>query len=383
LSQRRLATSRSHNHATSDDKPVASRLASWDEVRMLVNTMGELGAGVFELAQEHYTDAEPRREYYQRLQALTIESGRPTTFVVGAAGPDSTVWRQMIGVVEDTVARGGRMFAQVHARQFMSIMGFKVGLPFDRLATWQSMRSQPLERQRALLLDPDTRRTLVDEALHGPYRDGIGSEVRPPVWDMMFLAETDLPPYRSVAQVAAEQNTTPVDVIIDMSLAHDFELYFMQPFANHDLDAVLELMRHPSTVIAVSDSGAHVSQIIDASIPTHLLAYWTRQQGAFTWEQAVRMLTFDPARLWGFSDRGLLREGFRADLAVFDPQRISPGLPTSAVDLPGGAKRLKQKATGMLALVVNGTVLMRNNDHTGELPGRLLRGPLAARRTIS
>jgi N-acyl-D-aspartate/D-glutamate deacylase len=126
-----------------------------------------------------------------------------------------------------------------------------------------------------------------------------------------------------------------------------------------------------------------VSQIIDASIPTHVLAYWTRQQGAFTWEQAVRMLTFDPARLWGFSDRGLLREGFRADLAVFDPQRISPGLPTSAVDLPGGAKRLKQKATGMLALVVNGSVLMRNNEHTGALPGRLLRGPLAARRHVS
>ena len=378
-----FSTSRSHNHATSDDKPVASRLASWDEVRMLVNTMGELGAGVFELAQEHYADAELRREFYQRLQALTLESGRPTTFVVGVAGPGSTVWRQMIGVVEDTVAKGGRMFAQVHARQFMSIMGFKVGLPFDRLPTWQSVLSQPLDRQRELLLDPDMRRTLVDEALHGPYRDGIGSEVRPPVWDMMFLAETDLPPYRSVAQVAAEQNTTPVDVIIDMSLAHDFELYFMQPFANHDLSAVLELMRHPSTVVAVSDSGAHVSQIIDASIPTHLLAYWVRQQGAFSWEQAVRMLTFDPARLWGFSDRGLLREGFRADLAVFDPQRISPGLPTSAVDLPGGAKRLKQKATGMLALVVNGTVLMRDNEHTGELPGRLLRGPLATRHTLS
>ena len=126
-----------------------------------------------------------------------------------------------------------------------------------------------------------------------------------------------------------------------------------------------------------------MSQIIDASIPTHLLAYWTRQQGAFTWEQAVRMLTFDPARLWGFSDRGLLREGFRADLAVFDPERISPGLPTSAVDLPGGAKRLKQKATGMLALVVNGTVSCATTSTPARCPGRLLRGPLAARRSIS
>ncbi len=377
-----FSTSRSLNHATSDDRPVASRLASWDEVRMLVNTMGELGAGVFELAQEHYTDDEPRQDYFRRMQALAIESGRPTTFVVGVAGP-SHVWRQMIGLVEDTVAKGGRMFAQVHARQFMSIMGFKVNLPFDRLPAWHAVREQPLDRQRALLADPDTRRALVDEAMHGPYRDGIGSEVRPPVWDMMFMADRDLPPYRSIAELASERGVTPVDVIIDESLANDFELYFMQPFANHDLDAVLELMRHPLSVVAVSDSGAHVSQIIDASIPTYLLSYWARERGAFSWEQAVRMLTFDPARLWGFSDRGLVREGLRADLAVFDPVRLGPGLPTSAADLPGGAKRLKQKATGMHALVVNGTVLMRDNEHTGALPGRLLRGPLATRHTLS
>jgi N-acyl-D-aspartate/D-glutamate deacylase len=125
----------------------------------------------------------------------------------------------------------------------------------------------------------------------------------------------------------------------------------------------------------VSDSGAHVSQIIDSSIPTYMLAHWVRQKEAFTWEQAVRMLTFDPARLWGFADRGLLREGYRADIAVFDPQRVSPGLPTAESDLPGGAKRLKQKANGFLALTVNGAVLMRDNVHTGALPGRLLRMP--------
>jgi N-acyl-D-aspartate/D-glutamate deacylase len=377
-----FSTSRSHNHATSDDRPVASRLASWDEVRMLVNTMGELGVGVFELAQEHYADAEPRLDYHRRMQALAIESGRPTTFVIGAAGPPE-IWRQMVALVENTVANGGRMFAQVHARQFLSIMGFKVSLPFDRLPAWHALRSEPLDRQRALLADPDTRRALVDEAMHGPYRDGIGSEVRPPVWEMMFVADRDLPPYRSVAEIARERSTTPVDVIIDESLAHDFEIYFMQPFANHDMDTVLELLRHPLSVVAVSDSGAHVSQIIDASIPTYLLSYWAREREAFSWEEAVRMLTFDPARLWGFTDRGLLREGLRADLAVFDPVRISPGVPTSAADLPGGAKRLKQKANGMHALVVNGSVLMRDNEHTGALPGRLLRGPLAARRTLS
>ena len=182
-----FSTSRSHNHATSDDKPVASRLASWDEVRMLVNTMGELGTGVFELAQEHYTDVEPRREYYQRLQALTIESGRPTTFVVGPparlrrVAPDDRCRRRH--------GRQGWAHVRAGARSPVHVdHGFQGGVcPSTGCPTWQSVRSQPLDRQRALLLDPDTRRTLVDEAMHGPYRDGIGSEVRPPVWDMMFL----------------------------------------------------------------------------------------------------------------------------------------------------------------------------------------------------
>ena len=170
---------------------------------------------------------------------------------------------------------------------------------------------------------------------------------------------------------------------MQIALEHDFKVFFRQPIANENQDHVLEMMKHPRSLVTFSDSGAHVSQIIDASIPTYLLSYWARERGAFSWEQAVRMLTFDPARLWGFSDRGLVREGLRADLAVFDPVRLGPGLPTSAADLPGGAKRLKQKATGMHALVVNGTVLMRDNEHTGALPGRLLRGPLATRHTLS
>jgi N-acyl-D-amino-acid deacylase len=184
-------------------------------------------------------------------------------------------------------------------------------------------------------------------------------------------------PYRTVADLAAERRTTPVDVMIDLSLEADFARFFVQPFANHDLGEVLEMIRHPRTVVAVSDSGAHVSQIIDASIPTHLLSHWVRHEQAFTWEEGVRMLTFDPARVWGFHDRGVIGEGYAADLVVFDPDHIAPGLPDAANDLPAGAPRLVQRATGIHATVVNGRVLLRDGEHTGELPGRLLRGPLA------
>jgi N-acyl-D-aspartate/D-glutamate deacylase len=137
------------------------------------------------------------------------------------------------------------------------------------------------------------------------------------------------------------------------------------------------MMRHPRSVVTFSDSGAHVSQIMDSSIQTHLLGHWVRDRKALTLEQAVRKITFELASFWGLQGRGLVREGNFADLAIFDPTTISPTMPTLEHDLPAGAPRLKQKSTGIMATIVNGQVLMRNNEHTGALPGRLLRGPLA------
>ncbi len=373
-----FSTSRSNNHATSDDRPVASRLASWDEVRALVNTMGELGAGLFELAQEHYPEPEKRREYFDRMRDLAVESGRPITFVCGSNPYAPEVWQEFLALLDETAAVGGRMVGQVHTREFLSVIGFPVKLPFDKLPTWSQLRAQPLEAQlRDLATDGELRRRLVEEAEHGSYGGAIGAEARAPVWDLVRIIDAPDGPYRTVAEVAAARGASPVEVMIEATLAAGGQQFFMQPFANFDLDAVLAMLRHPRTVPSVSDSGAHVSQIIDSSIPTHLLAYWVRQQQAFTWEEAVRMLTFDPAGVWGFHDRGLLREGFRADVAVFDPDTIAPGMPTAAHDLPAGAVRLVQKAQGLAATVVNGQVLLRHNEHTGALPGRLLRGPLA------
>ena len=122
-----------------------------------------------------------------------------------------------------------------------------------------------------------------------------------------------------------------------------------------------------------SDAGAHVSQISDVSIQTHLLAYWVRQREAFTLEEAVRMITLAPATAWGFADRGLAREGFVADLNVFDAERVGPELPTVQHDLPAGARRLVQKAAGFRATVVAGEVVIEDGAHTGALPGGLLR----------
>jgi N-acyl-D-amino-acid deacylase len=116
---------------------------------------------------------------------------------------------------------------------------------------------------------------------------------------------------------------------------------------------------------------------MDSSLQTHLLSHWVREKQAFTLEQAIRMITLVPATLWGFADRGLIREGMAADLMVFDPDGIAAEMPELVDDLPAGARRLVQRARGVAATVVNGEVLLRDGKHTGALPGRLLRGPLA------
>ena len=136
---------------------------------------------------------------------------------------------------------------------------------------------------------------------------------------------------------------------------------------------LLAVMRHPRTVMTFSDSGAHLSQIADASIHTHLLGHWVRDRQEFSLEEAVRMLTLAPAMAWGFSDRGLLREGMVADLNVFDPETVGPSVPEVVRDLPQGAKRLSQRAEGFKATLVGGEITIADGEATGARPGRLVR----------
>jgi N-acyl-D-aspartate/D-glutamate deacylase len=186
-------------------------------------------------------------------------------------------------------------------------------------------------------------------------------------------------PHRSVAEIARERNQHPAEVMIELALEKHLDLFFLQPIANENQDYALEIMRHPRTVTTFSDSGAHVSQLMDSSLQTHLLAHWVREKQAFTLEQAVRMLTLVPATNWGFHDRGLIREGMAADMVVFDPDTIAPEMPEVVDDLPASARRLIQRCRGVAATVVNGEVVLRDGKHTGALSGQLLRGPLARR----
>jgi len=374
-----LTTSRTTNHQTPDGGPVASRLATWDEVRQLVGVMGELNTGTFEIAGEDTGRAPERiRDYLGRLKALAVDTGVHVSFGMGASRRAPDVWRNYFDMTNEAALEGGRMSIQVHSRWIANVQSFETTTLFDRHPVWRDIRKLPLEEQETALRDPEMRRKLVAAAYQHPEGPrGVGAEPRPAEWDWLFLMDRTTPPYRSIAQIAAEQNKDPVEVIIDLALEKHLKCFFLQPLVNENQETVLEMMRHPRSVVTFSDSGAHVSQIMDSSLQTHLMAYWVRERQALTLEQAVRMLTFIPASHWGFTGRGLLREGMFADVIVFNPDTVMPQMPQLVYDLPAGARRLKQKSSGMLATVVNGEVLLRNNEHTGALPGRLLRNRLA------
>jgi N-acyl-D-amino-acid deacylase len=375
-----FTTSRSPSHETPDRRPVASRLATWSEVRRLVGAMGEMSAGLFELAGERFGgDPEGLREYHARLRDLAVETGRPVTWGLFSRRDDPEVWRTYLALLEETAAAGGRMFAQVHSRALTVVLSFKTNLPFDRLPVWKDLRALPLDEQKSRLRDPELRRRLVQAARERDERRAIGAEPRPAAYDWIFVFDTVEGPHRSLADVARERGLDPVEAMIDLALEKDLERFFLQPIANENQAHALELIKHPRTVVTFSDSGAHVSQIMDASLQTHLLSHWVRAKQALTLEQAVRMLSFEPATLWGFADRGLIREGLKADLLVFDPETIAPKMPEVAHDLPAGARRLVQRARGISATVVNGEIVLRDGKPTGALPGQLLRGALARR----
>jgi N-acyl-D-aspartate/D-glutamate deacylase len=369
-----FSTSRTKHHETSDGRPVASRLASWDEVAALVGVMGRLGAGIFEGADAAMSAADPevRADALDRMAELAAATGVPMTFGLVATGGSG----YLIDFLDDAATRGARVLAQTHCRGISVLLSLKTRLPFDLVPAWSDLRALPTSEQLRILGHPDLRRPYVDTAIHADYATytGVGAQARPPDFEGIRVYQHGLPPNPSVADVARERGVHPAEAMIDLCVGFGGGQLFIQPsLYPQDEEVLLRAMRHPRTVMTFSDSGAHLSQIADSSIHTHLLGHWVRDRQEFTLEEAVRMITLAPALAWGMSDRGLLRRGMAADLNVFDPDTVAPSVPELVDDLPAGGRRLEQRSVGFLATVVGGEVTIDRGEPTGATPGRLLR----------
>ena len=372
-----FTTSRTQHHETSDNRPVASRLAGWDEVVRLVGVMGRLGTGIFEGADAGMSSPDPevRRASLDRMTALAAGTGVPMTFGMVATRGSG----YLLDYLDRAADAGARMIAQTHCRGISVLLSLRTRLPFDLLPAWQDLRARPVGEQLDILGDPERRGPYVDAAVTAEYGAwaGVGAQARPPDFDGIRVYGQGLPPNPTVAEVARQRGVHPAEAMIDLCVGSRGDQLFIQPsLYPQDETVLLRALRHPRAVMTFSDSGAHLSQIADSSIHTHLLGYWVRQRQEFTLEEAVRMVTLAPALAWGFTDRGLLRAGMAADINVFDPATVGPAVPALVDDLPGGGLRLEQRSRGFAATLVNGRVTIRNGDPTGEHPGRLLRsGP--------
>jgi N-acyl-D-amino-acid deacylase len=380
-----FSTSRATTHVTPDETPVASRIAEWSEIERLVGQMGKLDAGIFQIGPD-ISGGEAQKACLEQLRKIAIDSGRPIMFGMLATrqGIDPNPWDFQTSFMDETVGLGGRMYGQATTRSINAVFSLKSYLPFDVLPAWKEVRALPLAEQKQRLRDPGTRaRLIAAEATMKPRErtlQGGGAattDPRKPDYDNLFpmlSVDWDDP---SVGELSRRQNKHPVEVILDLALENDNRM-FVQPIVNERPAEVLNLLKHPRTLATFSDSGAHVCQEMGSSLQTHLLSYWVRNKQQFTLEEAVRMLTFDNASAWELPDRGLLRTGYAADIVVFDEAGVKPQLPTVETDLPGGARRLVQKADGIAATIVNGVVAIENGQATGNSGGVVLKGRLAA-----
>jgi N-acyl-D-amino-acid deacylase len=367
-----LTTSRNHDHTTADHRLVASRLAEWDEVVALVHAVGRQGDAVFQIGSGELEVA--KADHLRRLCDLSVAAGVQMVMPV--------VNMDIVGMMEAAAADGGEMYGLTQCRGFNVLQSFKTRLSFDTLPSWQTVRDLPLDKQRALFQDPDVRAKLVHAAHHEEYKPVGAADPFEPDFEKIFIMRSAHNVNPSVADEARRGGVDPVELMIDLGLETDFDICFIQSFwdpfarafyAGEDLDEFRRLLSHPRTAMTFSDAGAHSSQISDASIQTQLIAHWVRERQAFTLEEAIRMITLQPARAWRLHDRGVLAPGYAADITVFDADKVAPRLPKVVNDLPGGARRYVQRADGYVATIVNGTVFTRDGEATEARPGRLLR----------
>jgi len=368
-----LSTSFSQGHNTSDDRPVASRLASWDEVKYLVMQMRNYRDRMFELAPSdvaRFGEIEDRRRFHRKLFDLAQASGATATW---GMLPLAAITAEELPLLERAAEAGVKMIGQSHSRGISLLYSFQTNTPYDWLPEWRDIRALPIPDQLAAMRNREIRHAMIESAKNATFGKIVGSDSpRAPDFSKLIVWNSPFPPNRVVQEVADERNCHPIETFIDLAMESNLNQYFYLPGMDWSTTELLRTMRHPQCVMTFSDAGAHVTQQ-DCSLQTHLLGYWVREQQEFTLEEAVRMITSAAAAAWGFHDRGVIRPGMVADINVIDPATIGPSLPVLREDLPTGAKRLESKATGILATVVSGQVFIERGAHTGALAGQLLR----------
>ena len=376
-----VSTGRTTMHRTPGGDAVPGTFADERELLALAEPMRRRGAGLFQLVP--YGAAGEAAEGFERdlplMLSIARASGRPVSVGLTQARQYPDMWRDSFARIERATGPGIQIVPQVAPRSIGLMLGMDGLLsPLLLIPAAGELLDKSHDELRVLLQDAALRRRLAESLdPSGEIMAGMATLDRVFPVTEAGAASYETTPERSVSGIAKRRGVLPGEVILDELLASDFKRLFLIAIYNFDMDAAGAMLSHPLSVPGLGDAGAHTSQTCDVGVPTFMLAYWVRQRRAMSIEQAVRKLTAAPAAAWGIVDRGLVRSGSHADLNVIDLERLDLGMPEVRHDLPTGATNLSQRATGYTATIVNGKVLMRDGQHTGALPGRVLRNEKA------
>jgi len=278
--------------------------------------------------------------------------------------------------VDATTAKGIRAYPMCTPNRITDFFTMRNTQTFRGLPVWHPICLSSPEQMLKAYADPEVRRKLHDEAIE--FRGGPAIGICSTWWDYMVLQHAMLPKNKqyenkTVGQIAAAQGKRIIDAFLDLVVEENLDTEWLHGENNVDEAAVAKILNYPNAIIGLSDGGAHVQFQSGFGFSTRLLSEWVRDKKIMSLETAVRRLTFESASTFGLYDRGLLRPGMVADITIFDPATVKP-MPESVVhDFPAGGWRVKEPAAGIYATFVNGQMLMKEGNHTGNLPGRVLR----------
>ena len=340
-----------------DLAPVPCRFAEFAELEALCAVLGERGRPL-QIVHEFF-DLARTISRIEMLTELSIRFGIPTTFSPlfhSSVAPQLSA--RVMDAVERAWAAGARVWPQVQTRPIdISWTLAQRSIMFLAMPGWWPVISNPDHAAKlAALADPATRATLVDGLVKAGQSLGAVRAEEFIVRDVVLDKNRELVG-RRLGEIAAERSSTPGEVLIDLSVEEDLGTWFLRKSTGHaDAEAVGALLAHPLVHIGASDGGAHVGSFSTFGDTGLLFSRYVREAGALSLEAAVKKVTADPAAIWGIADRGELREGFAADLVVFDPDTVGRGPEVASDDFPGTGKRWIRHSVGVDAAVVNGEV---------------------------
>lgn len=366
-----FSTTTLKQHIGFKGQPLACRLASKDELKAYANVLKQKGKGSIEVALTKKI-AVVQDDEYALLDLLLTESGRPVTWLAMASTPRHPERAlETLNRVEPLIKRGG--VPQILCKPFVSQLDLRNPFTFADNETWGRVFNQPAEVQKRIYGDPEFRRQF-RESLSRPHLF-TGRFHRVEILEVTNPALKSLEG-KTVQEVAEMRNADPLNTFLDLALEDDLNIqYTMQQY--HE-DGIQQLITDPRTMIGLSDGGAHVDMLCDAGYATYLLGNWVRKREAVSLEFAVKRITSEPANFFGIRERGQLKRGWKADVAIFDATTVnSARRATMQHDLPGGGRRLVMPAEGIEYTVVNGKVSYEHGRQNGTLAGEVIRSSAA------